>query len=136
MLRAQTLPQSTQDRQTIAQLQYQLSQPGVTAQDRVRIQERITQLQYQINTRPPIQAPGATPLPPQSYPIYPVFYNQKAPDVPIEPSHYGYGSCAADREMIEYLQDQLKDPNLTQQERTYIPNKIKDLEHDMKVRRC
>ena len=134
---SQTLPPSTNDRQTITYLEYELTQPGVTSQQRQVIEQQISHLQYQINTRPLITAPpnGSPPVPliPQNGRV-PAMYTTS---IPIEPYHYkGYGSCDADREMIEYLQAELKDPSITYQEQTYIPQQINELEHDMKLRHC
>lgn len=135
---AQTLPPSTNDRQAISQLQYQLTQPGTTPEQRRVIQQQISQLQYQINTRPLISPPSGAPTPAPLVPpkggLSPfVQYNQS---VSIQPQHYGYGSCDADRSMIQYLQAKLKDPSITYQERTYIPQQINDLQTDMRERHC
>src|SRR5215469_4455905 len=57
-----TLPQSTQDRQQIQNLQFQANLPGTSTADRAQIERQITQLQYQINTRSPIEPmPMLTP---------------------------------------------------------------------------
>ncbi len=65
---AQTLPQSTLDRQRIMQLQNELNNPSITPSQRREIEMRISTLEYRINTRPlvvppPNLAPTASPAP-------------------------------------------------------------------------
>ncbi len=65
---AQTLPQSTLDRQQIVQLQNELSNPSITPSQRRDIQMQIATLEYRISTRPlivppPNLAPVASPAP-------------------------------------------------------------------------
>lgn len=65
---AQTLPQSTLDRQQIMQLQNELNNPSVTPSQRRDIEMQISTLEYRINTRPlivppPNLVPGASPTP-------------------------------------------------------------------------
>lgn len=65
---AQTLPQSTIDRQQIMQLQSELSNPSITPSQRREIEMQISTLEYRINTRPLIVPPpnlskGAPPTP-------------------------------------------------------------------------
>ncbi|HEV7179044.1 MAG TPA: hypothetical protein VGN11_04190 [Candidatus Baltobacteraceae bacterium] len=131
---AQTLPPSTVDRQAIAQLQYQLTQPGVSPSQRREIQLQISQLEYQINTRSPIAPAGSSPAPftipalEQRAPLSPLQL------VPYEPVHYG--SCEADRSVIAYLRGELGEPGLSQQERSYIPQQIDRLRDDLRARNC
>jgi len=65
---AQTLPQSTLDRQQIMQLQNDLNNPSITPPERREIEMQISTLEYRINTRPlivprPNLAPRASPTP-------------------------------------------------------------------------
>ena len=131
-----TLPPSTQDRQHIADLQYQLTQPGTSAADRARIEREISQLQYQINTRPAIQpAPAITPNWSGSLTLGNLpRLDPNATPVPLGPAVYG--SCEADRAVIEYLKQELQDPTTSHQERTYDRAKLNELETDLKSRNC
>ncbi len=136
---AQTLPQSTVDRQTIAQLQYQLTQPGVSQQQRLAIQEQISELQYRINTRPLISKPPGAPTPPPlipnssaGAPFSAAPLAQGAFAVP----HIYYGSCDADKSMIAYESAELKNSTLTQDERGYVSDRLRQLHADMRARRC
>ncbi len=65
---AQTLPQSTLDRQQIMQLQNDLNNPSITPSQRREIEMQISTLEYRINTRPlivppPNLAPRVSPTP-------------------------------------------------------------------------
>ncbi len=65
---AQTLPQSTLDRQQIMQLQNELNNPSITPSQRREIEMQISTLEYRINTRPlivppPNLAPRVSPTP-------------------------------------------------------------------------
>jgi hypothetical protein len=134
---AQTLPQSTQDRQEIATLTYQANLPGTSAADRLAIQRRITQLQYQINTRPLVQ-PMPTLAPSWSGQVGSLSQlpqlNPNAPPVPLTPTIYG--SCDGDRSVIAYLDEQLKLATTTRQERNYALAQRAELERDLRSRGC
>lgn len=133
--RAQTLPQSTVDRQTIAQLQYQLSMPGITAVQRREIEMQITQLEYQINTRPPIVPPpfSRTPQPALQGAIP---YGAAQYAVPATADALPARPCDADRSVIAYLRGQLRDDTATAQERAYNSQRIRDLQRDLHARNC
>ncbi len=121
---AQTLPQSTVDRQSIAQLQSQLAMPGISIEQQREIQLQISQLEYQINTRPPIvdpRSPGANQGSRQTY--------TPATIVPLD-------LCAADRSVVEYLQGAVKDPKVPQQERAVDAQRIRSLREDLRSRNC
>ena len=134
---SQSLPPSTNDRQSITYLEYELTQPGVTSQQRQVILKQISQLEYQINTRPLITPPG-----PESTPaIIPdngrlPAMRATAPPIPTEPSNYNTSACDADRGMITYLEAKLQDPTISYQERVYIPQQINDLKTDIRNRHC
>jgi hypothetical protein len=145
-LGAQTLPPSTQDRQQIAILEYRLSLPGVSPEDRRAIQLQITQLQYQINTRSPVQPlPTLAPTLPQA--------GLGASSASISASRstgsngYGastsqlsiplYGSCEVDAGVIQYLQSQLSSPDIGYDERVYISkDELREINYQMSSRRC
>lgn len=136
---AQTLPQSTTDRQTIAQLQYELTQPGVNAQQRLAIREQISELRYQINTRPLIAPPPGAPSPvPLLAPFGAGAAFSSAPLVqgafPLP--HVYYGSCDGDRSAFAYEKAELKNPQLTQEERGYVSDRLRQLSTEMRERRC
>ncbi|HET9029321.1 MAG TPA: hypothetical protein VFN49_04025 [Candidatus Aquilonibacter sp.] len=133
---AQTLPQSTQDRQEIANLIYQANLPGTSQADRAEIQRRITQLQYQINTAPPIAPmPTVAPLWNGNGPVGQLpQVNVHATPVPLSPTVYG--SCDGDRAVIAYLNQQLELPTLTIQERRYAQSRRDELVNDLRTRRC
>jgi hypothetical protein len=129
-LQAQTLPPSTQDRQSIANLEYQLSLPGVTASERREIELQITQLQYRINTRSPIQPlPTLAPYAPPGSTLPSYVTTSASMIVPV------YGSCDADRGVIEYLRDRIKAAD-TQAERSYLKSQIVDLQRALSQRKC
>jgi hypothetical protein len=138
-LGAQTLPPSTQDRQAIANLEYQLSLPGVSPESRRAIQLQITRLQYQINTRSPVQPlPTLAPAPPQTASAAgyaPESYTTAtAPNQIAVPA---YGSCRADSSVLQYLQSLLSSPSIGYDERVYIKHsQLNDVRHQMSERRC
>jgi hypothetical protein len=132
LARAQTLPPSTQDRQEIANLEYQATLPGATAATRADIARRISELQYQIDTRPAIEPmPTIAPawnqplsIPSQNASVSPQLSTQTQDmTAPV------YGSCASDRDVIAYLQQQLTLVSTSPQERTYDRSRIADLRH-------
>jgi len=144
----QNLPQSTQDRQAITYLQYQLTQPGVNSIDRREIQQRISQLQYDINTRPPIEAPKAYPQP--SGPAT-QSYTRLTGEVITIPSVNARANavinltdtmfakedmCTAKYDTIVYLNSQLHNPDNTYQELVYIPQLIDRTAHQMRNLGC
>lgn len=132
---AQTLPQSTQDRQEIQNLQFQASLPGTTAADRAQIQRQITQLQYQINTNPPIEPlPTLTPSWNSASLI-----NGQLPAMAANPSTAPtsptiYGSCDADREVIAYLTQQTQLRSVGYQERQYDENLLGQLQKELRAK--
>ena len=130
---AQTLPQSTVDRQTIAQLQYQLSIPGVSAVQRREIDLHISQLEYQINTRPPITPPPFLQMPEPAHQS-PLGFAPYA--VPAATDALTAQSCAADRAVIAYLAGQLRDASATPQERSYVTGRIVELQRNLSDRNC
>ncbi|MEO9171277.1 MAG: hypothetical protein ABI282_03130 [Candidatus Baltobacteraceae bacterium] len=132
---AQTLPQSTIDRQTIAQLQYQLSLPGVTATQRRESEIQISQLEYQINTRPPIEPPPASQMPLLKMQSSPFPSAEVQFPVQVVPATV-YGSCDAGRSLIAYLSGEMNDAQLTAQERAYIPQHIVTLRNTLRSQRC
>ncbi len=132
-----TLPQSTQDRQQIQNLQFQANQPGTSATDRARIQRQITQLQYQINTRAPIE-PMPTLTPGWSSNV---LNSGNLPQLSVNPTYAPlgptiYGSCDGDRTVIAYLDQELGLASTTRQERIYDANQKAMLEKDLKKRGC
>lgn len=134
---AQTsLPQSTQDRQQIQNLQFQANLPGTSAADRAQIERRITELQYQINTRPLIEPmPTLTPgwngasLPGGKLPQL-----SNTTVAPITPTIYG--SCDADRAVIAYLEQEMQLPSTSRQERLYDADQKQQLEKDLRSKGC
>ena len=124
----QGLPQSTLDRQQIQNLQFQAGLPGTTPEDRAQIQREITQLQYQINTRPLIEPmPTITPGWNSA-----ALVNGQLPALSANPtiaptSATIYGSCAADRQVITYLTQQIQLPSVGLQERVYDESQRKQL---------
>jgi len=66
---AQTLPQSTIDRQQIMQLQNDLNNPAITPSQRRDIEMQISTLEYRINTRPLIIPPPNLAAPASSTPV-------------------------------------------------------------------
>jgi hypothetical protein len=134
---AQTLPQSTVDRQQIQNLQYQANLPGTSPTDRANIQRQITQLQYQINTRPPIQ-----PLPTMS-PAWnaAALVNGQLPRMDENPKIAPtaatiYGSCDADRSVIAYLTQEIQMSETLRQERLYDENQRALTEKDLHSKGC
>ncbi len=131
---AQTLPQSTLDRQEIAQLQQQLAQPGLSEIDRLQIEQRITELQYRISTRPPIApqptlapfAPGH-PLPRAVLPPLPLMLGSPAPPA----SH-----CETLRILVTYLTSLQRDPQISPAERNYTAERIAALRREQQADRC
>lgn len=135
---AQTLPQSTQDRQQIQNLQFQANQPGTSAATRAQIQQQISQLQYQINTRSPIEPlPTLTP----SWNGGPLLSGGKLPQLSANPTYAPltptiYGSCDSDRAVISYLTQQISMPSTTRQERLYNESQRAELQKDLKAKGC
>jgi hypothetical protein len=135
---AQTLPQSTQDRQQIQNLQFQANQPGTNATDRAQIERQISQLQYQINTRSPIQPlPTLTP----AWNGGPLLNGGRLPQLSTNPSIAPmrptiYGSCDSDRAVIAYLTQQISLPDTTRQERIYDENRRAELQKDLRAKDC
>ena len=137
LVAAQSLPPSTQDRQAIATLTYQANLPGTSATERAAIARRISELQYQINTRPLI-APMPTIAPNWTGNVAPInqlpALNPNATPVPLGPSIYG--SCEAERSVVAYLDEQLSLPSTTYQERQYALSRRAELEKDLRARGC
>ncbi len=134
---AQTLPQSTQDRQQIQNLQFQANLPGTSAADRAQIERQITQLQYQINTRSPIEPmPTLTPgwnggvLTSGNLPQL----SANPTIAPITPTIYG--SCDGDRAVIAYLNQELQLASTSRQERIYDSNQKAQIEKDLRAKGC
>jgi len=132
-----TLPQSTQDRQQIQNLQFQANLPGTSATDRAQIQRQITQLQYQINTRSPI-APMPTLTPGWNINV---LNGGNLPQLSVNPTYAPltptiYGSCDGDRSVIAYLNEELQQPSTTRQERIYDNNQKALIEKDLKAKGC
>lgn len=132
-----TLPQSTQDRQQIQNLQYQANLPGTSAADRAQIQRQITQLQYQINTRPLIEPmPTLTPgwnggiLTSGNLPQL----SANPTIAPMTPTIYG--SCDADRAVIAYLNQEISLPSTGRQERNYDIDQRNQVQKDLKAKGC
>jgi len=144
----QNLPQSTQDRQAIAYLQYQLTQPGVNSVDRREIQQRISQLQYDINTRPPIEAPKdyAKPYGPQTQTYtrltgvtltIPSVDARATAVINLTDTMFGKEDmCTAKYDTIVYMNSQLHNPDNTYQELVYIPQVIDRTAHEMRNLGC
>ena len=134
---AQQLPQSTIDRQQIANLTYRANLPGTSAADRLAIQRQIIELQYRINTAPPVQ-PLPTIAPSWTGSVGTLSslprLNPNASPVPLAPTVYG--SCEGDRAVIAYLTEQLQSPSTTRQERTYAAARRDELERDVRSRGC
>jgi hypothetical protein len=140
-----TMPQSTQDRQSIQILQYQLTQPGVNATDRRQIQDQISHLQYQINTRPLIETPHQNTTPQagqaaandtnQSFPSVDERANALV-NIGDEPLYGVRDLCTANAGTLEYLNGVLENPNTTYQERTYIPHLVNRIQHQMRNLSC
>lgn len=134
---AQTLPQSTQDRQQIQNLQFQANLPGTSATDRAQIERQINQLQYQINTRPAIQ-PMPTLTPPWNGGM---LSGGNLPQLSANPTYAPlsptiFGSCDSDRAVISYLTEQISQPDVTRQERNYDQNQRAELQKDLKAKGC
>lgn len=140
---AQTLPPSTQDRQEIATLEFQASLPGTDAATRAVIERRIATLEYKIATLPPI-APASLIIPQQTVPLSwnahaSVMTRGSLPQlatqtIPMQPAIYG--SCAADRDVFAYLQQQLTLRSTIAQERQYDRMRIENLQRSMSSRHC
>ncbi len=133
---AQTLPQSTQDRQTIANLEYQANLPGTDPATRAQIQQEISQLQYRINTRPLIQPMPTLPPTWQQQPglSSTLPYVNSGNTVPMTATIYG--SCAAEKAVLGYLQEQITLPSTTTDERNYDRQRIGDLQRQMAQEHC
>ncbi len=136
---AQTsLPQSTQDRQQIQNLQFQANLPGTSAAERTQIERQISQLQYQINTRAPVQPmPTLTP----SWNGGPLFSGGNLPQLTANPTFAPlsptiYGSCDSDRAVISYLTQQISLPTTTRQERLYDQSQSAELQKDLRAKGC
>ncbi len=134
----QTLPQSTQDRQQIQNLQFQANLPGTSAADRAQIRRQIDQLRYQINTRSPVEPmPTLTP----SWNGNPVLSGGSLPQLSANPTYAPltptiYGSCESDQAVIQYLTQQISLPTTTRQERNYNENQRAELQKDLHAKGC
>jgi len=135
---AQTLPQSTQDRQQIQNLQFQANLPGTSAATRAEIEKQISQLQYQINSRAPIEPlPTLTP----SWNGGPLMDRGQLPQLSVNPTYVPltptiYGSCDSDQAVIAYLTEEISRPDTTRQERLYNQNQRAELQKDLKAKGC
>lgn len=135
---AQTLPQSTQDRQHIANLEYQATLPGTSAATRAAIEREIAALQYRINTNPPI-APMPTLAPTWNTRAQFTLQAGSLPQLgretaPLAPSVYG--SCSMNAAVVTYLTQQLSLPTTTTQERDWDRQRIGDLQRRMRASNC
>ncbi|MDQ2866272.1 MAG: hypothetical protein M3R51_08600 [Candidatus Eremiobacteraeota bacterium] len=127
--RTQTLAQSTVDRQTIGQLQSELSAPNVTPAQRREIEMQISELRYQIDTRPAIQVPGPPP-PAFAPPGPPANFSAPAPPEAIDVS------CDAYRSVIAYLSGELGSTQASTDERAAISQQIARLNGDLHSHHC
>lgn len=133
---AQTLPQSTQDRQAIANLEYQANLPGTDPATKAHIAQQISQLQYRINTRPLVEPmPTFGPswnMQPGVPSTLPTLNTQQT--LPTTPTIYG--SCDADKAVLAYLQEEVSSPATSTQERSYDFARIGDLQRAIAKAHC
>jgi hypothetical protein len=97
---------SANDRQTIMELEYQLNQPGVPPARQTQLESQITAIETKINT-------NGEP-------------NLAVPE---------YGSCDADRGLIQYLQDELT-TDIDYQQQVDDNRQIHDLNAILKAKAC
>jgi hypothetical protein len=97
---------SANDRQTIMDLEYQLNQPGVPPARQTQLETQITQIETKMNT-------NGEP-------------NLAVPE---------YGSCNADRGLIQYLQDELT-TDLDYQQQVDDNRQIHDINAILKAKGC
>ena len=97
---------SANDRQTIMDLEYQLNQPGVPPARQTQIENQITAIETRINT-------NGDP-------------NLAVPE---------YGTCDADRGLIQYLQDELT-TDIDYQQQVDDNRQIHDISAILKARGC
>ena len=133
---AQTLPPSTQDRQTIATLEYRANLPGTDPATRAEIQRQITQLEYQINTRPLIQPMPTLPPTWQQQPGMNGVLPQLDAQATVPMTATIYGSCDANRAVMSYLQQQVSMPATSAVEKQYDRERLDDIERSMKSQHC
>jgi hypothetical protein len=145
---AQTLPQSTMDRQAIANLQYRLTLPSTTPTDQREIQEHISQLQYQINTRAPITSPAAphdvaspgpslyTTIEGNQITLTPAIDRANGLIQLNDSIYTAPDMCSADYGMIVYLNYVAGRSDTSYQEKTYIPHVIDRIQHQMRNTHC
>lgn len=133
---AQTLPQSTQDRQAIANLEYQANLPGTSPATRAQIQQQISELQYRINTRPLIQPMPTLPPTWQQQPGLSSSLPHVSAKNTVPMTATVYGSCDADKAVLAYLQEQVKLPSTTTDERNYDRQRIGNLQREIAKERC
>jgi len=89
------------------ELEYQLTDPGVSPDRVAGYEQRVAQLEAQAN-------------------------GNEVPALPVP----AYGSCDADRETISYLQDQLNVEDLDYQQTVIDKRAIYDLGVNLKQRHC